>query len=194
MTPLTRFSLLVLLGAIIASPAAAQTPSAPTAAAEGANTPVRIHVVIARFQGDKRISSLPYTLFAQMQNRDRGVAQLRMGADVPIWIGGSSKPSGGASEDSSPRLQYERLGTEIDCFVRPSFDGRYIVELTVSDRTVYAEDQTPRLAPGSIQTLRSFRAYNAFVLKDGQSTQFNAAADRITGEVVRIEATLEVVK
>jgi hypothetical protein len=48
--------------------------------------------------------------------------------------------------------------------------------------------------PGEPPVIRSFRLSNQVTLSDGQSTQFTAATDRITGEVVRAEVTLTVAK
>ena len=42
--------------------------------------------------------------------------------------------------------------------------------------------------------LRSFRSSNQLVLADGQSAQFSVATDRITGEIIRAELTLRVLK
>ena len=46
----------------------------------------------------------------------------------------------------------------------------------------------------SLPVIRSFRASNNVVLRDGQTRQFTAAADRITGEVVKVDVTLRVAK
>ena len=46
----------------------------------------------------------------------------------------------------------------------------------------------------TLPVIRSFRASNNVVLKDGQTRQFTAAADRITGEVVKVDVTLKVAK
>jgi hypothetical protein len=45
-----------------------------------------------------------------------------------------------------------------------------------------------------VPTFRSFRSSNVVVLKDGQSTEFAAATDKISGEVVKVDVTLTVVK
>ena len=196
MTRLTirTLAVVLLLALATASHAGQQTAPPPQQKPEGTNVPLRINIVIARYRGDKRVSSLPYTLFAQVQNRERSVAQLRMGAEIPVATAPPPKPNEGAASEG-PRVNYERLGTEIDCLVRPSLDGRYIVDLTISDKTVYSEDEAPRLtSAGMMPTLRSFRAYNQLVMRDGQTVQFPAAADRVTGEVVRIEIALESVK
>lgn len=178
-----------------ASNAGAQTP-APAQKPSSENplvAPVRVDVVVARYQGEKRVSSLPYTLFVNVANR--GVAQVRMGAEIPIATITPPPAAEGGRATAPASVNYERIGTEIDCSVRSSGDARFFVDLTISDRTIYADDDKPRLATGSMSpTLRSFRSYNTLVLKDGQSTQFAAAADRITGEVVRVEVTLNKVK
>lgn len=184
---------LVLAACSVAAGSAAQDPLPPPKPGENpVGSPVRVQVVIARYQGEKRISSLPYTLFANALPNSRSVAQVRMGAEIPIAVAQSAQ--GDASGKTNP-VSYDRIGTEIDCFVRLAGDGRFLVELTVSDRTIYTDNEALKLtAVGMNPTLRSYRAYNAVVLRDGQSTQFPSATDRMTGEVVRIEVTLNVVK
>jgi hypothetical protein len=41
---------------------------------------------------------------------------------------------------------------------------------------------------------RNFKSRNRLLLRDGQTRQYTAATDRITGETVRIEVSLKVVK
>jgi len=174
-----------------APPPAPPKPSADTPLA----APVRIQVVIARYQGEKRISSFPYTMLVNAATR--GIGQVRIGTEIPIANAAppaASEPNKPAP--AQPSVTYERIGTEMDCIVRPIVPGeaRYTVELTISDRSVYADDNAPKLVSSMHPPLRSFRAFNTVVLRDGETTQFPAAADRMTGEVVRIEVTLAVVK
>jgi len=51
-----------------------------------------------------------------------------------------------------------------------------------------------RSSDGGIPTLRSLFTNNSVVLKDGQSAQFTAAADKMTGEVVKVDVTLSIDK
>jgi hypothetical protein len=54
---------------------------------------------------------------------------------------------------------------------------------------------TPQGAPATaLPVIRTFRASNNLVLRDGQTRQFTAGADRITGEVVKVDVTLKVAK
>jgi hypothetical protein len=176
----------------------AQTASKPPTETARVATiaPVRVQVVIARYQGDKRISSLPYTMSINAAAPGRGFGQIRIGADVPLSTSLTAAKDGGENLVTAPAsVTYEQIGTQIDCRVSPTDDGRYLLELTVAEKSVYAEGEGPAVArPGRNPPFRSFRSNNTIVLKDGQSAEFAAAGDRLTGEVVRVEATLHVVK
>ena len=196
MTHLTSARVLALVLACLATgPVHAQTPvpgPIPPPAAPSSDvgiTPLRIQVVIARYQGEKRVSSLPYTLSINAQNTGRTVGQIRMGADIPI------RAEGAAADSKTGGVNYDQVGTQIDCIVRLVPDGRYALELSVSDKTVYADGDGEKLSsPSLLPTFRSFRATNSVLLRDGQSTQFTAATDRLTGDVVRVDVTLHVIK
>ena len=61
----------------------AQDPG-QSVAPKTAVVPLKVQIVITRFQGDKKVSSLPYTL-SVVANDPRGTgSSLRMGAQVPI--------------------------------------------------------------------------------------------------------------
>jgi hypothetical protein len=152
--------------------------------------PVRVLVTVSRYQGDKRISSMPYTV--SVNGAQRGVGQIRIGAEVPITTGVTAASDG---KQAPPALSYEHLGTQIDCRVSPTDDGRYAVELTVAEKSLYPDGEGPNVArPSGNPPFRSFRTSNVMVLRDGQSAEFAAAGDRLTGEIIRVEATLHIVK
>ena len=156
-------------------------------------TPLSVEVVVTRYQGEKKISSLPYTLAVNANDNalaPGGVCQLRMGTQVPIPAVTVTKD--GASERS---FSYRDVGTNIDCSARSQDDGTFQLRLTVEDTSVVTNIQdttTPRVDERPV--FRSFRSTNTLVLRDGQSRDFTAAADRVSGEVVRIAVTLRVVK
>lgn len=155
--------------------------------------PLSVEVVVTRYQGEKKISSLPYTLAVNANDNalaPGGVCQLRMGTQVPVPAAMVTKD--GASERS---FAYRDIGTNIDCSARSIEDGNFQLRLTVEDTSVYANTQdtaTPRV--DQMPLFRSFRSTNTLVLRDGQTRDFSAAADRVSGEVVRIAVTLRVVK
>jgi hypothetical protein len=186
---------------LMPSSALAQQP-APSGEPKGASKeadqptliPLDIQVVISRFQGEKKISSLPYSL--AVNANDREASRLRMGANVPVpaMAAPKSNPAGPTGPMPGP-VSYRDIGTSIDCTARAIADGRFHVFISVEDSSVYTNIQdatTPTV--GDMPVFRSFRSANTLVLRDGQSRQFTAATDRVSGEVVRIEVTLKVAK
>ncbi len=54
----------------------------------GPLVPLDVQVVVNRYQGDKRVSSLPYTL--AVNANDRTISSIRMGARVPVSRGATA--------------------------------------------------------------------------------------------------------
>ena len=194
---ITAFSL------IFAAVGRAQQPSAPQPAKAATVqpeqppvlTPLRLQIVISRYQGDKKISSLPYTLSVNANDgRRRGDewvpngVSLRMGAKVPV-------PQG-VIGDKTASYTFQDVGTNIDCSATTIDGGRFRVDVRIEDSSVYTDSQNNQAASrlSDIPTFRTFRVNNVLLLKDGQSNQFTAATDKVSGEVVKIDVTLTVVK
>jgi hypothetical protein len=179
----------------LASTAVVRTQEKPTAPAAkpapSAATPLKVTVLVSRFQGEKKLSSLPYTLSVNAGSR----ATLRMGAKVPVMMITSANVPKDVPQVGP--VQYQDVGTDIDCMVwTAQDDGRYRLEITISDTSVYgdgpaATDNKP--APGN-PSFRSFRATDSMVLRDGQTAQFTTATDKVSGEIVKVDVTLTVVK
>ena len=157
--------------------------------------PVDVEVVISRYQADKKVSSLPYalTVNARYQEvRDQHRTILKMGGQVPVPVMASAAPVGQPSPFLGP-VQYKDIGTQIDCAARPLDDGRFELFISVED-TALAPMPGGTAQQPAMPALRTFASSNTIVLRDGQTRQFTAAADRITGEVVRVDVTLRVPK
>jgi hypothetical protein len=190
----------LIFACAVASTAIAQPQDKPSPApavkpAVAPSVPVRIQVVISRFQGDKKISSLPYVLTVNSTDAsDRpGHATMRMGTKVPIPATTFAPgPPGGAANNSLVSYSYQDVGTNIDCFVHPMDDGRFRVDLTIDDSSVYPEEKES--APIKAPSIRSFRAGDSMILKDGGTGQFTTASDKVSGEIVKVDVTLTVVK
>ena len=179
----------------IAAPGLAQNKLPPIVA-------LKVDIVVSRYQGEKKVSSLPYTMAVNANdgsidgfgNYQTNPAQLRTGASVPV-------PSLAAPKESPVQgpmgpVVYKTIGINIDSWARSMDDGRFKVDIRIDDTSVYSEGQT---APGvakiaEIPSFRTFQSHNAVMLRDGQSSQFTAAADRITGEVTKVDVTISVVK
>ena len=143
---------------------------------------VRVRIVLARQQGDKKTASIPYTLVVSTNGRKE---HLRMGVEVPIAVGTS--------------VNYRDVGTNIDCSARVAAGDRYEIELRVENSSVYrgaqeGGDGRQAAIVGDKPMFRSFAVQLSFVMRDGQTLQAVASTDPVTGEVVRIDVTLNVVK
>jgi len=170
-------------GAQDSKPAADPKQAGAPASTEafGPLVPLDVQVVVSRYQGDKKVSSLPYAL--AVNANDRRASSIRMGAEVPVVT--NQVASGGPKPPSI--VNYKAIGTNIDCFARTMEDGRFQVNITVEDAWVYENAATtvaPTLAGQPV--MRSFKSTNTLVMRDGQTRQFTTATDRVNGEVVRI--------
>ena len=158
--------------------------------------PLSVDVMVTRYQGDKKISSMPYMLAVNANKLGQaGPALLRMGARVPVptIAAPPGNPAGPAGPMPGP-VNYQDIGTNIDCTAKVVDQG-FELRISVSDTSVYANIQdnaTPTV--GNMPVFRSYQSTNTLVLKDGQSREFTAATDRVSGEVIRIGVTLRVVK
>ena len=161
--------------------------------------PLQLLVVVARYQGEKRVSSMPYVLSINSGpsgNNPFGApttASLRMGTKIAV-------PSTTTSEGkTTTSMQYRDVGTSIDAAATHRADGAFNVYLTVADSGVYPDDQKVSAAAAAAAAagspvIRSFESTNRLILKDGQTSQFTAATDRLSGDTLRVDVTLRVQK
>jgi hypothetical protein len=177
------------------APPQAVAPPRPPAAPDV--IPIEVQVVISRYRDDKKTSSLPYTL--AINANEPGQTRLRMGAEVAVpatVYTPQTAQDKGAAVSPLTSYNYKSVGTNIDCSARSASDGRFSVTLMVSESSaVSAEPQaagTPRVPNAPI--FGNFQTNTTLLLRDGQTRQFTAATDRITGEVVRVDVTLRVLK
>ena len=167
-------------------PAAAAVSAAEQRAQ--AQIPLKLQLVLSRYQGDKKISSVPYVVWLTT-NQERTMLRMGLQVPVPTTTFGASSSEGKTIPISSYSLK--DVGTSIDCRATPGVEnGVYKVTLTVADTSV----TTTKLGE---QTMPSFRAFNSTVfilLRDGQTAQYASATDPVSGEVLKIDATLNVLK
>jgi type II secretory pathway component GspD/PulD (secretin) len=180
------FSLITAAGAKAQQP---PTPSPPApAAAVSKESPVllKVQVVISRRQGDKTIGRQPYMLTV---NADGPRANLKMGLQVAYPVGAVSDPK----TANSVSYSYRDIGTTIDCSAKTLEGGRFKLDISLVDNSVAADD--PNAPVKGLPQFRSFSLANeTAILRDGQTAQVMTAAEKISGEVVTVDVTLNVVK
>jgi hypothetical protein len=218
---LTTLALALGLATLIAGRASAQERAAPKApeaekakdtekpperapeAKPKARVPpnlLRVQVVVSRYQGDRKIGSAPYSFLVlageQRMSEDR--ARVRMGVDVPIAVNLSPSTESGTTPTTS--YQYKNVGTSIDCRAEDRGAGLYVLSLSVESSSVYTAEGRAASSPpefgwtGVRPLFRSFNVGLTPVLRDGETIQAVASTDPVSGEVVKIDVTLNVVK
>src|SRR5437867_1531531 len=73
---------------------------------------LKIQVVLSRYQGDKKISSFPYTFSV---TTDRSRAELRMGSQIPVVV----------TVTGTPTTTYKDVGTSIYCMAGPAAADKF---------------------------------------------------------------------
>ena len=175
-----------------AKPVTAQAP------ARISTTTVMVEVTVNRYRGDKRVSSVPFTL-AVVPEGPRST--LRVGGQVPIptqtFTPGAAKDGDTPARPANALMSYSYrdIGTNIDVTANLVGDGLYRVAITLEESSVYpATDSKAVNTVQGVPSFRSIRTNNSVILRDGQVMEFTAATDRIDGEVARISVKLTVPK
>ena len=200
-------SLVLLIAAAATHPLAAQEkPAVPVQVIDKtqparqfpAPIPIRVTVVLSRYQGEKRISSMPYSMGVTASGYGPAPkSTLRMGVDVPVMTTVIGGPDGKSTTGTS--YNYRPVGTNIDC--QASFEstaaGVFQLALTISDSSIGLDTSKKSDATGVVPDVPSFRNFNSSftaLLRDGQTTQYTSATDPVTGELMKIDVTLNVMK
>ena len=142
-------------------------------------TPLRVQVVFTEYDGDKKVSSLPYSFTVNADERRvaRPGSQIRNGARIPISTG-------------KDQFTYLDIGTNVDCSATLQEDGRYKLQMALERSSI-----SPESSPGSTNPIvRQFRAEMNPVLKDGQSIESIVSTDPLNGHIYRVSVTLNVAK
>jgi hypothetical protein len=158
--------------------------------APAADTPLQVQIVISRYQGDKRVSSLPYTL-SMSTTSGMSQANLRLNSEVPVPTTIFTPAGDGKPSSSSTSYTYRTVGTNIDVRSVARMDGKY--GLSVAVQETYVQLPTGDKGVGT-PSFGNYQSNNTVYVKDGEMAQFTAATDRVTGEVVRVEVTAKAMK
>lgn len=182
---LTALGLATMIAAVGAPRvAAAQEKPAPTL------IPLKVQLVISRYQGDKKIGSLPYTLWVTANSRE--TTRLRMGVDVPVPMTVFTTKEGANPPVAS--YNYRSVGTNIDCRAESVADGTFRVSITLNDSAVQFDSEAKGTRVTGAPAFRNFTATFDILLKDGQTAQYTSATDPVSGEVLKVDATLNLLK
>jgi hypothetical protein len=187
---------LIVAAAIL--PAAGQEKPAPASPAERAAAAprripapvaVKVTVLLSRYQGEKRVTSMPYVIGVMASGWGTGPkTTLRMGVDVPVAT---------TSNAAVSNVNYRSVGTNIDCTA--SFEeaspGVFQLSLVVSDSSLGLDTGVKRAGlAADMPAFRNFNSSFTALLRDGQTMQYTSATDPVTGELMKIDVTLAIMK
>ena len=148
--------------------------------------PVRLQVVFSRYQGDKKVASVPYTLAINANER---TTHLRMGIEMPVRVE--------SSKDGPASMQYKNVGNSVDCGADSLDETRFRVSCSIEQSSVYsAAGESPKISEtmAGPPIFRTFKCDAAVILRDGQTLQYTAGTDPVSGEVLKVDLTLNVLK
>jgi hypothetical protein len=168
-------------------PSAKAEIAKPPAPPKNPQTPLTLQITISRYQGEKKISSLPYTLSVSVGGPR---VNFRAGAQVPY---ATTAVNDGVK---TPSYSYRDVGIGIDVIGQVLVEpGLYKMDVHVNDSSISSSNQiqgAPTIT--GVPIFRNFSTNGSVLLRDGQTRQLTTASDPITGETMRVDVTLSVVK
>lgn len=190
----TRFALAALGALVLISPQLFGQDK-PKPDSRASSTTLKLQVTFAEHEGEKKLASLPYTFFLQAADLAPGSpwTKVRTGSRIPVYAG----KDGG--------MQYIDVGTNIDARGLASGDGRYDISLLLERSWVEGDVLVPaaKLVASTAEggpaqfkepIIRQFKTELSLAMRDGQTVQTTQAADPLSGRVLTITVTMNVVK
>lgn len=208
----SRFMMAAAMTAAMAGGAYAQdrpgepAPTAPARPVGRQLVPIEVQVVIAKFQNDKRVSSIPYVLALNAvvggligNNTER--TSLTIGSEVPVPSTTFTPVGDNKTAQPLRSFNYRNVGTAMTAAAVTAEAGQFEVELQIDESSLGTNapdgrggSPDDRARQAEMPVFKSFKARNRILLRPGVMRQFTAATDRVSGETVRIEVTLTAVK
>jgi hypothetical protein len=140
-------------------------------AAGGQDGRLLVRFVLNRRQGEKRIARRPYSVV--VQSGEEKAANVFSGAMLPLEV----------SYEGQPTVMLKDVGAGLRVGVQRAGDGRYRLDLSVSDGVLAAASGSPRV--------QAFQAESRLYVREGETVVVASAVDPQTGDVVEAEVTIE---
>jgi hypothetical protein len=169
--------------------------------AEVRTTPVKVQITFTEFEADKKVKSLPYTLYINAPDAPEWKSgsgsswvKLRVGSRVPIYTGGNTGS-----------MTYLDVGTNIDARSAYTGEGRLSLYLKIERSWVEGGASVPvgksdgsvsETSSGHFQEpiIRQFVSELDLKMREGQSVESTMATDPLSGKVFKIDVSFTIVK
>jgi len=176
--PASGVALLMLCSVSAFGQARGTTPGPPQP--DRARVSLRVQVVIAKFKGETRMSSVPFVMTVTANDR-KSVVQSGTQVLIPMMT----------TEGKTVGPVYKDVGTRIECSATSLDAAHYRLELQVEDSTLSADEQSATSALTSAPyRIRTFRSDQTLVLSPGETVQYTTAQDKQSGEEVRVTVSI----
>lgn len=166
--------------------------------AEMRTTPVKVQIVFTEFEGDKKVKSLPYSLYINAPDapdwKNSSFVKLKVGSRVPVYTGGSTG-----------NMTYLDVGTNVDARSAYTGEGRlslYLrierswVEGGVSVPVAKSDSSASETPSGHFQEpiVRQLVSEFDLKLREGQPVESTMATDPISAKVFKVDVSFTIVK
>jgi hypothetical protein len=165
----------------------------PASNAKSAAASLKLQVTIAEQEGEKKVASLPYTFFLRAGESAPASpwTKVRMGSRVPVHAGKEG-------------MQYLDVGTNIDARAIAVADGHFDLSLNLERSWVEGEVPVSSEKTGNLgesnptqnkePIIRQFKTELTLSMRDAQTVQTTQASDPLSGRILTITVTMNVVK
>ncbi len=165
---------------------------------EARTTPVKLQIVFTEFEGDKKVKSLPYTLYINAPDapewKSSSFVKLRVGSRVPVYTGGTTG-----------NMTYLDVGTNLDARAAYPSDGHLLLQMKIERSWVEGGVSVPvaksdgsasEASSGHFQepVIRQFVSEFDLKLREGQSVESTMATDPTSGKVLKVDVSFTIVK
>ncbi|HEV2195488.1 MAG TPA: hypothetical protein VGR55_07885 [Candidatus Acidoferrum sp.] len=159
-------------------------------------TPVKATIVFTEYEGDKKIKSLPYSIYMNAPASTEpmpGWAKLRIGNRVPVYAGQN-------------QFTYLDVGTNIDARASRTLEGSFRLYLNLERSSVENNVDIPvQKAPENVvdpnrtgsfgePVVRQFRSELDLKIREGQVLESTMATDPVSGKVLKVEVSVTTLK
>src|SRR5205814_8861188 len=136
----------------------------------------------SEYDGEKKISSLPYTLLINAESPRGQKASIRMGLKVPVAT-------------SANQFQYLDVGSNLDGWAGKIEDGRFVLHLSIERSSTYSgaghgSSFGGKELDAAQPVIQAFRAELDLLLRDGQTIQSTLATDPVSGRVSKVDVKI----
>jgi hypothetical protein len=149
-------------------------------AAADAKTPpvaVSVGVVISHYEGERKVSSVPYSVMAR--------TGLQTNANMGVQV---------AVPSNNGAVTYHQIGSNIAFTATAAGDDRYLLRLSVQESSVLPDKSTTVPSTSNVPAFAEFTVTSSVVIRDGETVQFTSGANPLTGQVTKIDISLKVLK